>query len=293
MAKVFIHIGLPKTATTTLQTDVFPHLDNSIFYVGVHQPRSSYKSDLYVKFMKSIRYGSDIALTKSMLMEQLSTGRNILISEENICVSESMATWEKKIERLSCILNGLNYKIIVTIREPSKAIYSYYVELNDLFRKKKKSFIDIALNDESMKIYHYTFFFNFISNNFDVNNLHVFKFEDIVKGEISGILELLEQQNCQDNFRLSNNNSKNKNNNYILIKKKQTILTFFLEYRLINYLVDFLNIKRYRFLYKFLFNIRMKKNIKIKKPNNQEIKQLSNSLRSDIDFVNKMFKVDF
>ena len=197
--------------------------------------------------MKSIRYGSDIALTKSMLMEQLSTGRNILISEENICVSESMATWEKKIERLSCILNGLNYKIIVTIREPSKAIYSYYVELNDLFRKKKKSFIDIALNDESMKIYHYTFFFNFISNNFDVNNLHVFKFEDIVKGEISGILELLEQQNCQDNFRLSNNNAKNKNNNYILIKKKQTILTFFLEYRLINYLVDFLNIKRISF----------------------------------------------
>ena len=44
--KLFVHIGLPKTATTTLQIEFFPELANGgIRYLGVFQPRSEREQD--------------------------------------------------------------------------------------------------------------------------------------------------------------------------------------------------------------------------------------------------------
>jgi len=59
--KVFVHIGLLKTATTTLQHEFFPKFNNSkIVYIGLRTPRRQKQSLLFEHFDKAVRLGEDI-----------------------------------------------------------------------------------------------------------------------------------------------------------------------------------------------------------------------------------------
>lgn len=88
MASIYIHIGLPKTGTTTLQKSFFQSLKN-FDYQGVYQPRRSKKpGDAYQTaisvFNKEISYFEIINLAKKTNKEH--HNNKILISEEMFCV---------------------------------------------------------------------------------------------------------------------------------------------------------------------------------------------------------------
>ncbi len=58
-AKLIVHIGLPKTGTTTLQKYYFPFVKNAIYH-GVYQPRKEMhqsNSVLYKRLMDVSRGG--------------------------------------------------------------------------------------------------------------------------------------------------------------------------------------------------------------------------------------------
>ena len=155
MAKIYVHIGLPKTATTTLQSQIFSNFDeNEIKYLGTYQPRNSNKNMLYEKFYRSVFTGKHIAETQLLLTEELKNNKNILISEEMITVSD----WKVNLLNLKEILKPFNNELIISVRKHVRAMFSYYVQEFRNFSKLNLTFDEIARTNQKMKIFQYRIF---------------------------------------------------------------------------------------------------------------------------------------
>ena len=92
---IYLHIGLPKAASTYLQRQVFPELP-------VHYIHKS-GSDSMMTFVKLLRaYYRDESVSIGKLIKSipneitgtLGVGANILVSDENLSIS-SMDLWER------------------------------------------------------------------------------------------------------------------------------------------------------------------------------------------------------
>jgi len=79
----------------------------------------------------------------------------------------------------------------VTVREPANALFSHYVELYSQFSREKKSFLDLAMYDQRMEVFHYTKLFNEIMQSFDSRQIFVKKFEEIIFGKTEDLYALL------------------------------------------------------------------------------------------------------
>jgi len=97
-----------------------------------------------------------------------------------LCVDSSVS-WQEKLSRLNLMVNELDYRIIVTVREPILAAYSLYVELYRNFRNKYEDFDDFFTNSNQAKIYNYRYLYDFLINTFGDEKLIFVSFEDIVK----------------------------------------------------------------------------------------------------------------
>lgn len=146
--KLIVHIGLPKTATTTLQADVFPKLiNNQIKYLGTFQPREKTPlKNLYHHFCKAVESRENIDNIRILLNKEISKGHTLIISEEGMTVPSGNITWKKKLENLGKIVRGFDYTIIVSVREPSSALFSYYCELYPRFAATKKKIFGVCIN---------------------------------------------------------------------------------------------------------------------------------------------------
>lgn len=224
MGKVFIHIGLPKTATTTLQTQMFPVLDqDKIKYLGVFQPRTATESVGFRLLIDAINSGN-VGSARDWVIKNINADNSFLLSEECILVSECQADWRSKLKNLAKIVHGLDYELILTVREPVDALFSYYVELYSQFSRENKSFLDLAMNDPRMEIFHYAKLFSELSRRFEPNRIFVKKFEDIVLGETSDLYELLiGRPSPALGEKLGVNNHKDKSDGYVLTGKSYTV----------------------------------------------------------------------
>lgn len=191
--KVFVHIGLPKTATTTLQKEVFPTLSNeNICYLGVVQPRQADQRDeLYVRVYGAVNSGTELGETRSALLAKTASGTSIILSEETFTVSSGGTAWRAKLDNLAILLQGLDYVLIVTVREPTAALFSYYVELHERFVRSKKSFLELASADESMEIFHYEKLSEALLQHFSRDRIFIQTFEDIVSGRLEALCRLV------------------------------------------------------------------------------------------------------
>lgn len=189
--KIFVHIGLPKTATSTLQTDYFPRLQSDrLRYIGADgYRRDSFNNPLYYEFLRAVDIKEGIDELKDKLANIVSTGTSLMISEERMTSSHWGATWRDMLSRLSIILADLDYAIILTVREPAAAMFSYFVEMYPTLIGK--SFEECAFNDEAFGIYRYSELIEELSTNFVGQKVHAFKFEDIVQGEVGLLTRLL------------------------------------------------------------------------------------------------------
>jgi len=58
MSEIYVHIELPKTATTTLQSHFYPKLPkDKVDSLGVHQPRGEKKEVLFDHFIQAVNGG--------------------------------------------------------------------------------------------------------------------------------------------------------------------------------------------------------------------------------------------
>ncbi|MFC2089133.1 hypothetical protein ACFLT1_00040 [Bacteroidota bacterium] len=289
MAKIIVHIGLPKTATSSLQVECFTNLnDCRIKYLGLKDPRESKQSKLYLHFYNSVTKGTNIDETSDLFKNELEKGYDLLISDEMIVVGD----WQMKIRNLFNIINELDYKLLVTVREPASAMFSYYTELYHIFEKEKRSFTELALQHNYMKIYHYKIFFQFLLQYFDKTRIKVFKFENIINNELGELKDLV---HIVSESALQNHNAKRLESDYVIkeqeIRAINLIAKMLSKLRLkINYELFF--VKPLRKMAFFLFNRSVaKKSYKIHKPDREELDFIRKALQDEISFIKHNFGI--
>ena len=124
--EVYVHTGLPKTATTYLQKNVFPYLKN------VHYISKYGDNEFFNKYFLKIRFGNNIIIEneiKQNFLEYLRfvDERKILISEEALSEPRNNGRhfWPNT-QILSKIFPSV--KIIFTIRYQIDFIESFYLQ---------------------------------------------------------------------------------------------------------------------------------------------------------------------
>jgi len=219
--RVYCHIGLPKTATTSLQLDCFPYVDNSrYFYLGVKQPRGEYTNDpLYELILNAVYTGENLEETNAALNERIKEeNKSIILSEEMLTVSSGNIAWQEKLARLMRVLEGTDYRILVSVREPVSAMFSFYVELYQRFRSEKKSFLDLALSANDFLIYRYDGLVQYLVDIFGESNIYFQRFEDLLNGNFDGVMRFLDCPEMDEAYTMiGNHNKKSRNANHILV----------------------------------------------------------------------------
>lgn len=119
--KLVVHIGLPKTMTTTLQSAVFPVLDSdgALRYHGSGSP-------LNLALKRMLQGADDEDMIRRLVEECLTDAERgmQLVSLESL-VGVDPAKWEAAADRnLRCF--GADAKILITLREPKSLLRSLY-----------------------------------------------------------------------------------------------------------------------------------------------------------------------
>lgn len=202
---LIIHIGYPKTATTTLQVNVLNslHLNNKINYLGNHELTNNNEveaTDLLIASMLFWRkYGVDI---HSRLARDCAYLGGLLRDDVvNVWSSEYLSLPDFLNYRLIDMPNRLrqafgtdevDFKIIVTLREQVELISSFYSHFYEkwYFRNRNtddiNKFVDVLFKDQEKELSYVFDFERHIGiweKEFGLENIYINYFED-VKGDI-------------------------------------------------------------------------------------------------------------
>lgn len=281
--KIFVHIGLPKTATTSLQKDFFPFLTGEgTKYIGVFHPRGiSDYSNLYDELLLAIKGEIQSNNIRIRLKESVREN-NLILSEEMILVSQPGSTWKQKLANLKIILDGFDYEIIITVREPVSGLFSYYCECYHDLGKHRDSFLRCALQLEQFQIFHYKKLIFELSLNFERKRLNYFEFEKIIVVGATDLFNLISPKTSLVPKLLINNNSRFKIKNYVV-----TLYNYCLQDAIRDYLLLCSGFKR-KFSINFysslftIFNSYKYKKMLVRKPSKHEMIYLREVLHDDL-----------
>lgn len=128
---LYLHIGPPKSGTTSLQ-DAFGRIRHSRFvYGGVYQPRELNSKSLASRLHCMLN--NDDQSVGMGVREEISrfveAGKHVLISEEMLLLTQGERTWPKKLKLLNDLLDGIPTTVIVSLRDPAEGVPSLYQQL--------------------------------------------------------------------------------------------------------------------------------------------------------------------
>lgn len=132
--QLFLHIGPPKTATTSLQY-ALQELDSAgLAYGGVRHPReenrSGWSSILHRAAAGHTKRNSGIEQKAlAAIRETLAAGTDVLISEEMFLVDQTAAPYDLKLRHMRQWFENTPVTVIVTLRDPDIGLPSYYQEV--------------------------------------------------------------------------------------------------------------------------------------------------------------------
>lgn len=192
--QILIHLGLPKTATTSLQWNVFQvlHNEKKINFLGkaIHGPRANdeLETENYSgRFIMDYVEGRISLQEAKRLLENIITHRILNVwSDESFLINfRNPISLEDKFDRLSALLEDFDVSCVVTLRNPRQFFTSLYYELHpDLFYLQKyvnteKKMVDLFINNPN-HIYFQPYFYDawvpLLRQRF---NTHVLRFEDL------------------------------------------------------------------------------------------------------------------
>jgi hypothetical protein len=209
MNPFIVHIGLPKTGTTTLQQDVFPNLDCR--YLGVVQPRERKQSDLYSKIMRYIEFGGgrdDLGEIRTQIKRMLLV-EPVLLSDEMFVVSQPTTFWQEKLARLSQIMTGFESHLVVALRDPLDGIRSFFQELclQDV-SYRKMGFSNFVLSSPLASVYHYKLLLSTLEREFNCTDVHFLCFENtLMLGNVEPVISALGLK-VSNTISINNRNAK-------------------------------------------------------------------------------------
>lgn len=298
--KIIVHVGLPKTATTTLQEDVFPKLVSDCFiYLGIVHPRNEARQHfLFEPIYKAIATGELVSGLHRQISKELSFGKTILLSEEMITASEGPYSWRAKLRNLKSLVDQYDYEIIVTVREPVSALFSYYCELFPRLSNGKNGFVDCALGRDEFEIYHYGKLIDVLLECFERKRIHIIRFEDIINNHIGALLAVVAPVHADlSKFSINNRNRKVKGAQFVEIKYDLSMLD------VLDRLLDrkpLWNGKAILFLkrllpksMKQLDKIKLHRRVQVRRPSPEDESLIRLSLRLETERLNKEFGINY
>lgn len=200
MGTAFVHIGVSRSATTTLQRNVFERL-GGIHYLGRTGPHrrrpladgfSLTNTTLLGGTLASIVRGracsrDDVQTLRTSIEKLKASDAPVIYSNEYLC--------ENKYVPFSEIATGINdifgqSELIITVRDPQTALPSAYLwelaQISDTCRPFTKWLDDAIINPrrsgrlaESLEQYHYASMLKQLQAAFD-GGITIFKYEDLV-----------------------------------------------------------------------------------------------------------------
>lgn len=235
MSKVILHLGLPKTATTLLQSNVFTKASDGIDYAGIQQPRNVEQDALYIAIVECISQDEDFfnASKKNVIdniterFKQLN-GRKLVISEECFSVDEvDGCRWQDKYRRLGEVFSHCTdeLEILVTTRDPISATYSYYVELYHSIGHKFSTPLDFATKSNYCRIYDYCYLDQVIERSFNKAKVEYIDFSLLKEGRFVDTVISSLGIVTNANFSQPNVNKKKKRQNGVMTHPK-SVLTY-------------------------------------------------------------------
>jgi hypothetical protein len=200
--RVLLHLGLPKTATSSLQHNVFQklHSEDRLNFLGKcldHNYKTG-KLEIFNYTGKFIRDAAEGTLSIEEARQQLVSvvRRDCLnvFSDEGLMVAypgKKNRPLSEKIENLTKIFEDYDVKVVVTLRDPVDYLYSLYVELYPDYCSKVReinsvqNYVKSLLSNPDDLLFESFFFKRWLpvlEKNFDVT---VFKYSQLVSKDPS------------------------------------------------------------------------------------------------------------
>jgi len=213
--KLLVHIGLPKTATTTLQVNVFKrlHEQGDINFLG---RSSTLAEDSYFNPAEGIisqlskkKNNAEIEALRCHLFSIMRPGLLNVLSEEAISLTHK-EDHVVRFENLATVFSGCDLTILLAVRNPMDFLFSYYVEMHRWhYRLIEDSndfskFANRIINDPEKNEFDILFMERFLSclkSNFE--SVEIILFEDL-KNDPDSYFTKLSELLCVDAEDLSN-----------------------------------------------------------------------------------------
>ena len=129
---IIVHIGPPKTATTSLQIALEEISHPNFHYAGTFQPRARNADSLCQRLYRVCSgkspHQDDIKNVRGELKSHLQEGKTIFLSEETFLLEQDHASIHSKIKLLRSVLAGFDCKILISARPGKSALPSLYQE---------------------------------------------------------------------------------------------------------------------------------------------------------------------
>lgn len=189
-AQVYLHIGPPKTATTSLQV-ALQGLDHpQLVYFGVRQPRAEF-ANTDLKLLNSISKGEptpehEFNNLRDKIKKYISEDKVLFLSEEMFTVGQSKTEIREKITHLITFFQRqieTTPCVILTLRDPVDALPSYYQEIFRSLPFELASDFTQFCRDGRTFCYDYSAIIGHINK--CGAHLHILLFEDLASGSLS------------------------------------------------------------------------------------------------------------
>ena len=186
-------MGLPKTATTTLQTQVL--MGHSAWvYLGTRLPRVLNADSDFKRLEAYVQRGEGRAeeVTAALLARHRREGKPLMVSEENFSIGAFEGypaghplthTRSAKLDRLCEVLQPMDAVVMVSLRLFRKAVFSAFVEYQEQWAQSGASSAELVQHSDVMGMYRYAQLRQELESRWP-GRVHALDFADIVRGEV-------------------------------------------------------------------------------------------------------------
>lgn len=174
-----IHIGPPKTATTSLQNFFMSCSNERFIYLGINQPRAAKKtSDIF----EWVVNGKSSQI-RTQLESALSKKKNVVLSEEMLVFHQEHSSITEKLHRLHTLLGDFDPIICFATRDLSTVLFSYYVEVFHLLSRKLQLSFSKFQTSRYCDCYRYQHLVTTMRE-IGFRRFHSFPFRSLVDGQL-------------------------------------------------------------------------------------------------------------
>lgn len=202
----YLHLGVHKTATSSLQKNILEALPPSYDYLGVRYPRATRQRPLYTELMHAVCRADEAEFERTLdsLQQRLKDAaagheRGIVISDELFSTGGEeffggQIGVQARLQRLGRLLKDFDTRVLLTVRHQPDAIYSLYVQKYNYLPARYQRF-ETFYRVSDLRAYDYAGYGELIAETLKTERLFLADFHDIGSGRyLAAVAAWLERE---------------------------------------------------------------------------------------------------